>query len=318
MNKYYRLFGIIILAVILIRIDFQKLIVQFSSLNLAAFFMINLLVLPSLFFRSYRWRYLLRMQGIDYSTRDSFVSYLAGFYAGIITPVRLGETVKAAYLKKDKNIPVSEGLASVFMDRLIDFYSLLLLSGIALFHFLNMDNARHIIIISVVYLFLFGVPFLLINKLLLERIVRSIYNRMIAKSDNNLFEGQFKVFFSAVKKIISRRIYFPFVLTAIAFLFYFWQCYLLAHLASIDISYIKVVYFVSIASLISILPITIFGLGTREASLVYLFSLSNLTAESAIAYSFLLFISFYVLSGFLAFIGWLIREQKHKGSKQGI
>lgn len=309
MKKFYHLIGIIILIVILTRVDLQKIILQFSRFNLAVFILINLLILPGLFFRAYRWRHLLRLQGISYPVRDAFLSYIGGIYAGIVTPGRVGETIKALYLKHDKNVPFGEAMASIFIDRFFDFYLLVLLGGIGFFHFLNVNNIKYRIFIFAVIIFLLAIPLLLLNKVILERSAKLIYKSMISQADKNMFENQFKAFFSAVKKIITQHIYLPFFFTIAAYLFYFLQCYLLARLISIDISFMTIVSFVSISSLISILPITILGIGTREVSLVYLFSLLNFKAESALAYSFLLFFSFYVISGILAFLGWFVKGE---------
>lgn len=310
-KKIFRLVGIIILIIILSKVDFQKITAYFSNLNIMFFAVINLLILPALFIKSSRWRYLLHLQGINYSANDSFFSYLGGICAGIVTPGRIGETVKAIYLKQEKNISLSEGLASVFIDRFFDFYILVLLGSIGFFHFLNIKNVRYDVLVFLI-LFLFLFPFLLFNKAFTERTGKIIYKSMISGLDQNFFEGQFKSFFSAVKKIILQRVYLPFVLTILAYLLYFWQCYLLAHLASIDISYMTVMFFVSVANLVSIIPITILGIGTREASLIYLFSMHGLNAEGALVYSFLLFVSFYLISGLLGFVGWFVKGKNIK------
>lgn len=307
MKRLYHLIGIIILVVILTKIDFLQVLAQFKHLNLGLFIMVNLLILPSLFIRSYRWRCLLRLQGINYSARDSFLSYVGGIYVGIITPGRVGETVRALYLKRDKNISFSESLASVFMDRVIDLYLLVFLGTTGFLYFLNAGDMKERIFISLAALFLLTVPFLLLNRRLLEKLARAVYKVMISGIDKSLFDGQFMVFFSSVRKIITKGIYIPFMLTIAAYLIYFMQCYLLARLISINISYAAVVSFVAISSLASLLPITILGIGTRDAALIYLFSLVGIKAESALAYSFLLFLSFYVVSGLLAFFGWFIK-----------
>ncbi|MBU1999402.1 MAG: flippase-like domain-containing protein, partial [Candidatus Omnitrophica bacterium] len=99
-------------------------------------------------------------------------------------------------------------------------------------------------------------------------------------------------------------------LTILAYFIFFGQCYILIRLIQINLSYLEVTYLVSITNIISILPITFFGLGVREAGLVYLLSFRNVAAEPALLYSFLLFISFYVINGFFCFLGWHMRGAK--------
>lgn len=306
MKKYYSLIGIIILAVILTRIDFQKIMIYLSKLNLGYLILVNLLILPGLFLKSCRWRYLLKLQGVDYSVSGSFMSYLGGVGAGIITPGRVGEAVKAVYLKEEKGLSLSEGLASVFLDRLCDLYVLSALGYLGLLYFWGTKNFQFglSIFFSV---FIFIPAFLLLNKSLLERISKAVYTLIISGMGKGLLEGHARGFSMALKKIVTQRIYVPFILTILAYAVYFWQSYLLTRLMPINISYVTVVFFVSISSLVSMLPVTILGIGTREASMIYLFSLAGLSAESAVMYSLLLFFSFYAVTGALACIGWFIK-----------
>jgi uncharacterized membrane protein YbhN (UPF0104 family) len=53
----------------------------------------------------------------------------------------------------------------------------------------------------------------------------------------------------------------------------------------------------AISNLISFIPISISGLGTRDATLIYLFSLIDLTPELAVSYAFLVFITFLSVVG---------------------
>ncbi|NIV40223.1 MAG: UPF0104 family protein, partial [Anaerolineae bacterium] len=72
---------------------------------------------------------LLQMQGIAYAYNDSFLVFMAGVFLGLVTPGRLGEMSKALYLKQDVDVPLSEGLASVLVDRLFDLYAILILGA---------------------------------------------------------------------------------------------------------------------------------------------------------------------------------------------
>lgn len=306
-NHYYNFIGIIILIIIISKIDFQKMALYLSKINLLFFILINLLNLPILFMKSYRWRYILHLQKINYSPRMSFIMYLGGFYAGIVTPGRAGEAVKALYLKEDKNIAYSEGLASIFIDRFFDLYLLILFGWIGFFYFLTIDGVGYWAF-SAFSLFLLLISFLLLNKTLLEKSAHMFYRLIIYKLDKSLFEGHFKIFFSAVKKMITLRLYPAFALSTLIYLLYFLHCYLLARLAHINISYMNIIFFISLTNLLSMLPITILGIGTREASIVYFFSLLSLSTEMALVYSFLLFLSFYVFSSIVAFIGWHSRN----------
>jgi uncharacterized protein (TIRG00374 family) len=65
-------------------------------------------------------------------------------------------------------------------------------------------------------------------------------------------------------------------------------CYLIALSLSLNISYWYVLISVAISSLIAILPISISGLGTREATFIFLFSIINIVPEEAVSFSLLI------------------------------
>lgn len=307
MKKYYYIIGFLVLIVILRRTDFHEIFIYYSKLNLAHFGLISLIILPTIFLKAYRWKYLLRIQGIDYSMADSFLAYLGGIYTGIITPGKVGEAIKAVYLRADKGIPFSQGMATVVLDRLFDLCLMVIFGCIGFWGFLNLKADKFNIPLGISSSLLLLASLVLLNKGVFERIARVIYKVTMSTIDKNMLDSQLKVFLSTIKKIMAGRLYPAFILTVFSALCYFWQCYLLMRLMSLNISFVAVIFFVSIATLLSLLPITIFGFGTRDASLVYCFSFIGLNAESAVSYSFLLFTSFYLLSGFFSFIGWVLK-----------
>ena len=63
----------------------------------------------------------------------------------------------------------------------------------------------------------------------------------------------------------------------------------------------------AISNLISFIPISISGLGTRDAALIYLFSLVELKPELAVSYAFLVFLTFFVCGGLIGAVAWWIK-----------
>lgn len=63
----------------------------------------------------------------------------------------------------------------------------------------------------------------------------------------------------------------------------------------------------AISNLISFIPISISGLGTRDATLIYLFSLIGLKPELAVSYAFLVFVTFFFCGGLMGAIVWFVK-----------
>ena len=127
-KKYLFLIGIIIFAIIISRLDFHKLILILNNINYQYLFLAFILLLPILMIKSYRWNYLMKKQNINYSFKKSFLMYGIGMYIGIITPGRLGELSKIAFLKNDHH-SLGKSSVSVILDRLTDLLFLLTYRG---------------------------------------------------------------------------------------------------------------------------------------------------------------------------------------------
>lgn len=312
MKKAYRLIGLVVLAVILLKVDFKKLLLCFSEVNAPLFLLINLLTVPGLLIKSFRWAQILRIMGIDYPALDSFLSYLGAFCAGIVTPGRAGEALRACYLKEEKAVPLSRGLASVFVDRIFDLSVLFALAAAGLFFLQGRAlNGARVFLFWVLALPLPAIAVL--RSRFLRGILKKALLKLLSRTGGVTLEADLRLFFLSVRDtLFSKKIYIVFLLTLLAYVFFYLQCYLLAEIAHIHIHWIKIVFFVSVSGLLALLPVTVLGLGTREASLVYLFSLSGVQKEAALTYSFLLFLSFYIITGLLAYVGLLFKGRIKK------
>ena len=305
MKKYLRLPGIIILCVILLKIDFAKTILVLAKLKVFLFICVILLNIPLILLKSFRWNQLLEKQSIHYNKLNSFLIYLSSIYLGIITPGRVGEFIKALYLRSDKEISLSKGMSSVLLDRLFDIYFLIILGIIGVWKFGILRELSNISVILIVIVIL-G-PILMLNKQLMESLFGLLYKFVLIKRDKGKLEEKFEDFYNGINQLINPNLLFSGVLTCLAYMIFFIQCYFIVIAMGISIDFATITLFMSISSLISLIPISICGLGTRDATLIYLFSLIELKPEVAVSYSFLIFIVFFVCSGLMGSIAWWVK-----------
>jgi uncharacterized protein (TIRG00374 family) len=307
----FRLIGLGILALIIAKLDVKATVAVLADLRisylLAAAFA-NLLLFG---LKSWRWRMLLRMQGIDYRWRDAFLAFVAGLFLGLVTPGRVGEMWKALYLKQDCDVPVSTGLASVLADRLFDFYTILLLGALGLAWF-RLLPAWSLGLVAVAI----GAAFLLPLALLSERIadlgvgatarlpfVRR-YAAPLAEAAGRFQEG--------LRPLLGPSLMRPLALTAVAYALFFSQGQLLALALDLQVGIAYLAVCLSVAGVVTLLPISFSGLGTRDAVLITLFAPMGLASEQAVAYSCLFFLSFYVGGGIIGALGWQIKPLKER------
>ena len=302
--------GILILGIILSRVDFRYAIRTLKGIHIPLLVSVSLITLPQLFLKSLRWRCLLRAQGINYGIAHSFVTYAKGIYFGMITPGRSGELIKVMYLKNEKNVDVGEAFSSVLLDRFFDLYVLIIIS---IFSCLKFSVTQ-----PMVWAFLVGViifiPFVVIGIKVdvLRRFFQKILDNFILKKKSKFLREHLGSFYHGVKKISFASLLLSFLLSLCVYSMFFAQCYFLSRLISLDISFMNVVFISSIASLVAVLPISVLGIGTRDATIVYFFSKVGIVSASAIVYSFLMFFSLYIIGAVTGFICWNLKPGRPK------
>ena len=134
----------------------------------------------------------------------------------------------------------------------------------------------------------------------LERYV----NIFIPKNLKEKVSVGFDEFFSSAKLIFKNKKPFG-IAVGVALVFWFFEmvfAYLLLLSLGISLPLFTVFVLYSIMALSDIIPLSISGLGTRDAVAILFFSFLGLPAEQAIAFSLLLFFTGYVLIAFIGFV----------------
>ena len=106
------------------------------------------------------------------------------------------------------------------------------------------------------------------------------------------------------------------ILTLITWVMYFFVVFLIAKSVNMEISLFYLIISMSITATITMVPISFNGLGTREATLLVLFSQLGINKETTILFSVLIFV-WYVLSGAPGLIFFLIRPIKREKINEG-
>ncbi|MEW6614387.1 MAG: lysylphosphatidylglycerol synthase transmembrane domain-containing protein [Thermodesulfobacteriota bacterium] len=303
MKRYYKYLGFVILILIIWKIDIHRLIQIIGTLKIDILIVVLLLNLPAIFIKSLRWRYILKLQSIRYSLSQTFVSYLSGLFVGIVTPGRLGEAIKIFYLKEDRGIPLSKGLSGVLADRLFDLCFLILFGILGSWHLRIFGQLNQLAMISIS---------LTIVAIFIYFISKNRFKDFIVPFFRKKFGGlviSLEQFFIGFKDLARPMIILPGFLTVISYLIYFIQCHLMLLSLNIKIDFLITVFLMSLINLVSLVPISILGIGTREASMIYLFALINIPKEEAIAFSSIIFAIFYVFGGFFGYGGWVLRNK---------
>jgi len=258
-------------------------------------------IFPLLFIclQSIKWNLLLKSQKINldflYTLRIQFIS---GFL-GLVTPARIGSFSKIFYLKKRIKGSLGEASSSVITERAMDLLVIFILALIgSLILIKKFSNIFSVIVISFALL-LFGL-FIFSNKKRCAFIFRWIHGHIIPKKYKDYAKDSFHAFYDSLIK--PRKAVLPFLISIIAWISIYTQAFLVAAAFDVNINYFVFITLFPIATIIGLIPITVGGFGTREATIIAIFGTFGISATALVAISLV----WSLTAIFESFIGGLI------------
>ena len=300
-----RLLGIVLLGFLLARLDLGQVYAVMRGANplliVAAMGAIPLLILV----KTVRWRGVLRAQGVHYRTGPAFLAYFGSLFVGLLTPGRLGEFVKTVHVSQECGVSTAHAFSSVLVDRLFDLGLLLIVGGMALLA-LGRGSADVIAVGGAVALL--AVPLALFLNDTAFSWLQRIGLKLGALGRKLFAAGGWVVEMRlGLRRLAQAQVAIASAWTALAYALFFGQCYLLALALGLGIGFWRVSFAVSLGSLVALLPVSVAGLGSREAAIVAYLGAAGVPSEGALSFSLLVFLSFHVASGLMGAVAWWIK-----------
>lgn len=222
---------------------------------------------------------------------------------GLTTPGKIGDLTKIFYLTK-LGIPANKAFTIWFNERAFDMLTYLSLCTVVLIHFFIKPIGLGTAIILTILAYYSG-------SILLTLSISSIMKWFKNSHILNTFKFRnSKILFSGALERPNRIFH---ALTITAFSFNCLQLYFLAKSLGIDISIQNMAYSHAVATIISLIPITFFGLGLRELSYMSMLGLFGINKEAAITISlldglFFAYISLAITAFFLLTLRYLLKR----------
>jgi len=264
------IFTVLVLALVLMLVDFIKLASAMESMDIRYFIIALWLVPVFMFLKSYRWYYLVRLKA-PISFRDGMISYMSGSSLGLLTPAKTGELSRVLYLPVENKAKFT---GSVIIDKVFDLMALMLLAIAGSYVLLGTWSIIAIIAVSLAM----GLGMLSIGRLVAFASKFSIPEKL------NIF--------LQIGEIASLRIRDIILCSSVScamFIVALVQCYfLVSAFEKVDVWI--VIFSFPLIILTNVLPITIGGLGVRESAAILLLSRFGVTAVTAFNASFLIFL----------------------------
>lgn len=298
-----RLLGPLLLVAVLWRIEEpRRLLEVLSKSSWPVLFGAALLNAVNIHLKVMRWQVLLGTRGHRYPTGRAWRAILPSMYIGMLTPGRVGDVLRVQYMRRDLGMSYPEGLAIVVMDRFCDLYVLLGFVGFGVAHFAHVLTGQLGFLTWVAVIVTAVAPLGLLVRGPVDRFLAAVYRR-VAKQRSREGADQF---LSALRAQLGRGLLTTVPLTVGAFSVQYFQGWLAAGAMGMNLGPADVTGMLAITSLLSLLPISMSGVGVREAFLALVFPALALTAAQGVAFGLVMFSVVYVATMAAGFVAWQI------------
>lgn len=252
---------------------------------------------------AFRWRMLLRTRGSDASIPFLIESYIVGMFFNNFLPSTIGGDVYRAYDSWRLGQSKSSALAVVFVDRFLGLLALMLFALLALlssneltaripylFVWVALGTMGMLAFVWVIFMPPRWLPQLIANlKLPFGNKLRSIIDAFMA------FQGQ--------RMVLVKALLLSALLQGNVILHY----YLIAQSLQLPIPFLSFLLIIPLATVITMLPISVNGIGVRENIYVFFFAAFGVLEPQAVAFAWIAF-GMVVLQGVLGGIVYALRR----------
>lgn len=246
---------------------------------------LGFLVLMAL--KTWRWRVLIRRIGGTYGFLPAYGAYLGAFALGIVTPGRLGEFARATNLAREAGVPWQLSFRSVISDRVFDLVFLIGFGPLALDAILFPPPRAGVLWTGTAAL-IAGI------SLSLAALGRKL-GAWSSPSHQALRAARWLSL--VLSDLVGAAGWAAAAITGAAYLTFFAASLALFKSIALELHFGEAACVTGCLSLIVLLPISVAGIGTREAGLVFLLGKLGIPAEQALACSVLQFAIFTLFGG---------------------
>lgn len=304
------LIGIALFAYILYRLGPQNLYVAVKNIK-ASYLIIGVIIsLGYTLMQTYKWDLILKLQGIKLNFIDLVIMQFKATYYSLISPSQVGGFVKVAYLKEKVDINVGKAFSSIMIDRVFDLISITFFACVGAFFILNKMNLSIYLFIIPVVLLVTGI-LIVFNQKIMKTLLYWAYKKIIPKRFKHKVSESFYSFYSAIPQKKTTLI-IPFIFNLLTWLLIYSLTYVLSLSLGINVNYFIIISMFSIATLVGLIPVTVSGLGTREATLITLLKLFGVGASKVVILSLLNFTIGSLLTAAIGFGVVIVHDNIYK------
>lgn len=259
--------------------DFDNVVKTFKIFNWLWLPVLLLLSFLNYLTRFLKWDYYINMLDVKLRKIDSFSIFMSGLIMSV-TPGKFGEVLKSYLVKKINETPISKTAPIVFVERITDIISLILIALIGAYIF---DYGRNIII-GVGIFFLLAVVFLSNKKItipILTQLERIKFLKKYLISIQNAYESSYML-------LQPKPLFYMVLISIVSWSFECTGYFIILNNFNADVSIFWASFSYAFATIVGSITMLPGGLGVTEGSLTLLLIEKGYAKDLAVASTFLI------------------------------
>ena len=284
-----------IIFVFLKIVPYDDLISHLHKINLSLFISAFAFFFFSYIIGAYRWKLVLSELGIKIFYKDAFLLFLSGAFFNLIFPSLIAQDMfRGGMLGLKEKQSYRKIGASLVIDRFSGFLalSLVVIISFVFGHGLVREKSIYIAVLIVILSVFFLGVFIFSRRV--YRLTLRLFRKFPTLQEKMEEFHQYLYSFRKKPLAFSKILLVSLVIQGVMPLTF----YLVSLSLGLDINPILFLILVPIIMAVALLPVTIAGLGTREAMAVYFFSKIGIEKSLALGISLSNFL-FYIIAGLI-------------------
>jgi uncharacterized protein (TIRG00374 family) len=274
-----------LIALIFYKINFTEWLSIIRSANISGLSVAFLLVVFSIVISALKWQILLNCLNVKVPIQKLTVSYFVGLFFNNFLPTNIGGDVVRIYDVGKYTGKKTEAAASVIVERILAGFALGLTALIAVF--ISFDRSKSFLWLIISFLLLCVIFLLLaMNRSILhylnDKLLPGLFN--IKERARDVAEAIHKC--SINKNLVARVLIWSLVFQLVVVL----VNYLIFLSLGVRVSLVYCLIFIPLISALSLLPISVNGLGVREGAYIFFFSKVGLNSAQSVSASLVFFV----------------------------
>ncbi|MDI6738522.1 MAG: lysylphosphatidylglycerol synthase transmembrane domain-containing protein [Nanoarchaeota archaeon] len=283
--------GIAIVSFLVYKIGAQDVYDIVKSTSPLAFFIIAIGYLLNALLNSASFYLILSSLGVHSGYRGIFLSFIKSWGIGSVLPGKVGDLSVVYFLKKE-GIDAKYSSAMYVIDKM---------AVLLFFVIIAMITAWILLPVNAVYILAVFLLAAVVGFLLFIRFGKAIIREVFGK-----YAHYIESFHTNIRLVTKKPllILILFIISSLRWLVLSFSMWLLLSMANEHVSFIYVFLFSVTANILALLPVTVSGIGLKEAAFVYLYGLVGATTSIVLAVSIVYSIITIVLALIAVLFAW--------------